>query len=222
MTKNTGPTYAIHNSSSSRATRNTRSSIGGWPYLDPGQPWPECRCGKQMALYFQIQLPDYIPHFGGDQLLMFLCPDENDAGFYPEAGQLPERYWDDAPGAGRPFWRILLQRNAVHADTPDPHFEPSRLYWKIRRDIAPGEPAAGFIVGGTPQWVQDPEHYRCACGTDLVFLCQVPEDYQFRDYAIRGKHFRSVEDGLFLGNQVYILACPARCDPAAAWPVCQN
>ncbi|MFF4283890.1 hypothetical protein ACFY0R_01010 [Streptomyces sp. NPDC001633] len=27
---------------------------------------------------------------------------------------------------------------------------------------------------------------------------------------------------LFLANEVYLLACPAHCDPAAVWPVNQN
>jgi hypothetical protein len=27
---------------------------------------------------------------------------------------------------------------------------------------------------------------------------------------------------LFLGNEVYLLACPARCDPAAVFPVNQH
>jgi hypothetical protein len=27
---------------------------------------------------------------------------------------------------------------------------------------------------------------------------------------------------LFLGNEVYLQACPAHCDPAAVWPVNQN
>lgn len=28
--------------------------------------------------------------------------------------------------------------------------------------------------------------------------------------------------GLFLGNEVHIVACPERCNPAAAWPIAQN
>jgi hypothetical protein len=27
---------------------------------------------------------------------------------------------------------------------------------------------------------------------------------------------------LFLGNEIYLLACPDHCDPAAVWPVNQN
>ncbi|MGW3761526.1 SMI1/KNR4 family protein [Streptomyces sp. NPDC005131] len=30
-----------------------------------------------------------------------------------------------------------------------------------------------------PSWAQDPEFYRCACGADLVYLCQVPEGMEF-------------------------------------------
>lgn len=34
--------------------------------------------------------------------------------------------------------------------------------------------------------------------------------------------FSAGDYGLFLGNDVYLLACPAACDPAAAWPVNQH
>ncbi|WP_158104535.1 hypothetical protein [Amycolatopsis kentuckyensis] len=34
--------------------------------------------------------------------------------------------------------------------------------------------------------------------------------------------FSSDHYGLCLGNEVYTLACPAHCHPAAAWPVTQN
>jgi hypothetical protein len=90
---------------------------------------------------------------------------------------------------------------------------------------ADGIGAQTFKVGGTPSWAQYPEHYRCACGAEMVYLCQVPENL---DFAVNpGQPEQADSDGsdiygLFLGNEVYLLACPAHCDPAAVWPVTQR
>ena len=81
-----------------------------------------------------------------------------------------------------------------------------------------------FKVGGTPSWAQDPEYYRCACGADLMYLCHVPEGMEFAVHPGQPEQPYSLGDsyGLFLSNEVYLLACPAHCDPAAVWPVNQN
>lgn len=222
MSSNSPATFAVERKYG-KVTERDRNTIGGHPYLDPGRPWPVCDCGKRMALFFQLQIPYQIPEFGGGQLLVFQCPEHTDAPCAPNT-QLPERFWEQPPADfQRQCWRILVLRDFARSEESDPNFTPARLWWTERADQDDDDqPYYGYKIGGTPYWVQDPENYRCTCGADLAFLCQVPEDYQFRDYAIRGKHFHSVEDGLFVGNQVYILACPARCDPAAAWPVCQN
>ncbi|MXQ56067.1 hypothetical protein GTY64_26415 [Streptomyces sp. SID8376] len=55
--------------------------------------------------------------------------------------------------------------------------------------------------------------------------CQVPENWEFgvrpgalvQPYSIRDDAYL-----LFLGTEVYLLACPKRCDPAAVLPVNQN
>ncbi|OKJ71126.1 hypothetical protein AMK31_35195 [Streptomyces sp. TSRI0107] len=64
-----------------------------------------------------------------------------------------------------------------------------------------------------------------ACGADLVYLCQVPEDRDFavrpglpeQPYSIRPDTYQ-----LFLGNETCLLAWSAHCDPAAVWPVNQH
>ena len=53
----------------------------------------------------------------------------------------------------------------------------------------------------------------------------MPEDYAFD--TLPGQEdqpgwYQNENYALFLGNEVYILACPAHCHPAAAWPVNQN
>ncbi|WP_433591081.1 hypothetical protein [Nocardia sp. CA-145437] len=229
MSSTTSLTYVI-DVSDEPAVAGDRDTIGGWPVLDADQPWPVCDCGARMALYFQVRIPDDVPHFGGDQLLVFQCPLESDACFSTADPQLPERFWDKPPANPHAFWRILLQRNGAPAQTPDPFLRPSRLTLHRYEDVDhhnEDSPLQDFKVGGAPYWVQDAEHYRCRCGADLTFLCQIPEDFGFDDHLRddlddSADYPAAFDDGLLLGNMIYILACPAHCHPAAAYPVCQN
>ena len=182
-----------------------------------------------MALFFQLDLPAELEPFGGYHLLVFHCREHNDASDAQIAdGRLIPRYWD-APQLPfpRPFWRVLLES---HAALPSAEPEPSirALPITLRPFVdSPNEYGRGeqlFKVGGTPSWAQDPEYYRCACGADLVYLCQVPEGMNFAMTPGQPEQPYSFADSyvLFLGNEVYLLACPAHCDPAAVWPVNQN
>lgn len=210
--------------------RPTRNSVGGRPFLDDAQDWPECFCGTRMALFFQLDIPLDLEPFGGDHLLVFHCGAHNDAADPVFAdGRLVPRYWDaPQPPYPRPFWRILLQRRAVlPAAEAEPSVCPLPLTLRPFVDTpdAGGLGAQTFKVGGTPSWAQDPEYYTCACGADLVYLCQVPEGMEFAVRPGRPEQPYSVGAdtyGLFLGNEVYLLACPDHCDPAAVWPVNQN
>ncbi|MFE3320081.1 hypothetical protein [Nocardia sp. NPDC059195] len=202
--------------------RGDRSTIGGWPVLEAGQAVPVCECGLTMALFFQVAVPHAVPVFGGDQLLVFQCPDESDCS--DAERQLPTGYWDQRP-KGQGFWRILLQRNGSAVDEVDPYLQVRRLVLSEVIDASEyneGLPLQDFKVGGAPFWFQGPEWYRCACGTDMVFLCHVPENFDFYQFLNADVDMVAFDDGLLVGNAVYILACPQRCHPAAAFPVCQN
>ncbi|MFD4695609.1 hypothetical protein [Streptomyces sp. NPDC058463] len=127
-----------------------------------------------------------------------------------------------------PFWRVLLQRNAV---LPVADAEPSvcAVPLNLRAFVDTADPygcgAQGFKVGGTPSWAQGPEHLTGACGADLVHVCQVPESMEFAVHPGQPVQPDGVDVGtylLFLGNEVYFLACPDHCDPAAVRPVNQN
>jgi hypothetical protein len=213
---------------STPAVAGDRNTMGGWPILDPGQPWPACPCGIRMVLFFQLDLPPDIPIFGGDHLLTFQCPRHNDACFGPRERQLPPRYWDQPPPPNEmAFWRILRQRAGVTAVSADPYLQPRRLTLEHAEEVSDerGNGTWAFKVGGLPAWSQDPESYRCACGSELAFLGQIPENFGFPKQPGAEKQansFSAEKYCMFLGNDVYLLACPARCDPAAVWPVNQN
>ena len=207
-----------------------RNSVGGRPYLDEGQSWPECFCGERLVLFFQLDIPSDVETFGGDHLLVFQCRAHNDATYAEEADdRLVPRYWDaPQPPYPRPFWRVLLQRHAIlpAADAePSLHALPLTLRPFTDTPDSDGIGAQAFKVGGAPSWAQSPEYYRCACGAELEYLCQVPE---YMDFAVRpGQPDQPYSSGtgtyeLFLGNEVYLLACPAHCDPAAVWPLTQS
>ncbi|MDH2394004.1 hypothetical protein QCN29_35710 [Streptomyces sp. HNM0663] len=211
--------------------RPVRNSVGGWPFPGDGQEWPECFCGERMVLFFQLDLPADLGPFGGDHLMVFHCRAHNDASDpqLADDGRLVPRYWDaPQPPYPHPFWRVLLQRAAaLPAAEVEPSLRALPLTLRSFTDAAAGQErgAQGFKVGGTPSWAQFPEYYRCACGTELVYVCQVPEDMEFATHAGQPEQPYSVAIdtyNLFLGNEVYLLACPARCDPAAVWPVNQN
>ncbi|UGT60735.1 hypothetical protein [Nocardia asteroides] len=210
------------------AAAGDRDTVGGWPVLDAGQPWPVCPCGARMALYFQLLVPADVAHFAGDQLLAFQCPVESDACFQA-TGQLPPEFWDHPPANDHAHWRILLQRNATEVAELDPHLRPHRLTLEraVDDDDTPGYegPLQDFKVGGSPHWFQGAEHLRCPCGAELVFLGQVAENYDFggfRNDTAQAAEAIALDDGFLLGNMVYLLACPAHCHPAAVYPVCQN
>lgn len=229
MTPSLLPAYAIDVGTEALG-KPARNSVGGWPFLDEGQEWPACFCGRRMALFFQLDLPQDAGVFAGDHLLVFHCSVHNDAA-EPELadGRLVPRFWETPqPPDPAPFWRALLQR---HADHPAAEAEPAvralpltlRPFTETLNAHERG--IQEFKVGGTPSWAQFPEYYRCACGTEMVYLCQVPECMEFAVHPGLPEQPYSVGRDtyeLFLGNEVYLLACPAHCHPAALWPVNQN
>jgi hypothetical protein len=182
-----------------------------------------------MIFFFQLDIPEDLPTFGGDRLLVFQCPRHNDACFPPRASRLPDGYWDRPPPPNdMPFWRILVERRPgePHADA-DPYLRPRGLALRRTTETVNqyGKGRREFKLGGVASWAQDPEHYQCACGAELAFVGQVPEDHPFD--TLPGQEpqpgwYRDEDYALFLGNELYILACPDHCHPAAAWPVNQN
>ncbi|MEV6608712.1 hypothetical protein [Kutzneria sp. NPDC051319] len=212
---------------SEQAGEGERNTVGGWPVLDAGRAWPVCDCGERMVLFFQVDVPADIAVFGGDHLLVFQCPKHNDACFPPSSRRLPEGFWDAPPDNDMRFWQILLHKGNTRAAEADAYLQPHRLILTRAEERIDehGRGRPGFKLGGVPAWAQDPEHYICRCGAALAQVCQVPEDFGFDKRPERPSQpytFHDDQYGLFLGNEVYIVACPEHCDPAAAWPIAQN
>ncbi|WP_228688159.1 hypothetical protein [Amycolatopsis keratiniphila] len=244
------PMYLVRERSG-RVEQGTRDSVGGWPILPVGEPWPVCFCGERMVLFFQVDIPVDVAVFGGEHLLVFQCPVHNDAvGADDGSERLPEQFWDQPLGSDHSegaFWRILLHRDDTDsAGDAESYLQPRLLelspateritVWSLGDALVDDRPADEvfaargngvdeFKVGGVPCWAQERENYVCPCGEKLSFVCQVPEDTGFDkhpDQPAQNFTFNSDQYGLFLGNMLYIFACPARCHPAAAWPVTQN
>ncbi|GAA1615356.1 hypothetical protein [Actinoplanes couchii] len=187
-----------------------RNTVGGTPFRPAGEPWPSCYCGARMVFFFQVDIPD------GGHLTVFQCPVHDDAAYGP--ARLPDRYWDEvtSPFDGV-FWQISISGSDAPAAAAEPLLRPLRL--ELRPETGPAD-AHGFKLGGTPSWAQEPEPHWCACGTEMTLLCQIPENFGFDMWPMRDD--RAEQAQLFLGNEIYLLACPARCHPRALWPVAQN
>lgn len=208
-----------------------RDTVGGIPVLPAGESWPHCHCGTRMVLFFQLDIPADVPVFGRDHLLVFQCTGHNE-GFSADVqlgDRLPERFWDHppVPGLAGVFWRILLYRNGSPTGESEPHLVPRRLTVRPEAEELDeyGSASREFKIGGVPSWLQDPEQYRCACGAELEYLAEVPADHGFERQPGQPEQPHTPDPDayvLFLGNELYLHACPAHCHPAAVWPIMQN
>jgi hypothetical protein len=211
------------------ADPGARDTVGGWPVLPDGELWPRCDCGEAMVCFLHLDVPADVPAFGGDHLAVFQCPHHNDACMPPSDGRLPQRFWDAPPDEQRLFWRITLTHQGTTSATrsSDDYLQvrPLTLHRIDEQVDEYGRGRAGFKIGGTPSWAQSPEHYTCPCGAELAMVCQVPENFGFERQPGRPSQPDTFDDdqyGLFLGNEIYVVACPEHCHPAAAWPILQN
>src|SRR5262245_25904881 len=94
MSKQVLITTRIH-AMTETAASPTRDSIGGTLFLPPGLDWPECSCGKRMALFlqFEVRRAFGLPFNDGAQFALLMCPEHNDAPVGWPSGSLPPDYW---------------------------------------------------------------------------------------------------------------------------------
>ena len=219
------------------ANTTARSSIGGRPIFKTGQTWPHCRiCDAKLVLFIQIDLlaEFQLPFVAGSHLLVFMCPTHNEIpalGYgLASDGKLPDDYWHRNDG----HYALRLDRpdrNEVIAEE-DGYLLPQALHFEMAKEevhtfdgdeLTRG--SQGFKVGGMPSWAQDPEYYRCTCGSDMAFICQLPDGFPFPKRPQAPSQPNSFSNSgycLFLGNEVYLFGCKSQCEPAAIWAVVQN
>lgn len=209
-----------------------RDSIGGYPVLAQDQEWPICGlCHTKMVCFFQLDLQKKfdLPLKSGSHLTVFMCPVHNDAPSdnITEHGRLPEEYWLKTYG----HYRITLNhprlKEAERPPEPDPylvhhHLEFVQLEEEIDWDGVVERGIVCFKVGGVPSWRETPEYNLCACGAEMVFVCEIPAAFPFlkTDSApVQPDGLSRSAYHLFLGLETYIFVCKDICTPHSLWAV---
>ena len=207
--------------------------IGGAPHLPERDDWPQCRlCSAELVAFLELVLPaDGVSRFPpGSRLQIFACRKDDDiAGtIYSEYARfqaasqsetLPAEYWNITDG--HYLLRLLPPSGKTAASQPEPRLIPGFLAATPTENDA----ADGFKLFGEPYWLQDAEPHNCSCGAAMKLLLQLPENHGFAMAAgaePQPNSFSKTEYCLFLGNQLYLLACTRYCHPLALWPVLQN
>jgi hypothetical protein len=224
---------ALRLAAADQKPKNCVGRIGGTAQLRVDTEWPRCRlCDDRMVAYFEIRIPKLqgVPFRAGSRLQAFACRGHDDIagpiyGDYApfsaasQSVKLPENYWDITDG------HYLLRLMPPAAATYAPQREARLVHKWVAAPQRMDETADGFKLFGEPFWLQDPETHACACGAPMKLLLQVPENYGFdmsEGAPEQPNSFSRTQYCLFLGNQLYLLACVKQCHPLALWPVLQN
>ena len=203
----------------------SRSSIGGDAILPPDISVPVCRnCDLQLLLFLQFDVDAAweLPIEAGSHLAIFMCPNCNEIPCfsYHGGGELPDRYWETTEGH---FFAVLGKPTPESVVRTQP---PLLMKRKVRFEpVENAAVTAEITAGGEPQWIQDPEEFVCCCGEKMAFIAQVAENFGFRkqpDAPSQPNSFSADEYCLFLGNEIYIFACPKQCHPRAVWITVQG
>jgi hypothetical protein len=163
-----------------------------------------------------------LPFLTGSHLAIFMCPICNEVPCFEffEDGQLPQEFWNATIGNS---FAVLQKPSASRVALPvPPYLQTFRLDFM---ETGASDSIAGLSIGGAPHWLQDPERFACSCGTEMAFLCELPDNYAFPkrpDAPEQPDSFSRSDYCLFLGNAVYVFACPEQCNERAVWITLQN
>jgi hypothetical protein len=215
--------------------QDLHSFIGGAPLLPTDSEWPLCRmCGSELVHYLDLVLPEgSSPFLAGSRLQVFACREHDDiAGtIYSDYGRftdaarlerLPKNYWDISDG------HYLLRLLPPQSQLKNGPIEKRLTLQNIRLtkvEDCEDKPLMAFKLFGYPSWAQDPERHLCSCGKPMRLLLQIPDGFGFamtEGAPPQIGSFSKSQYCLFLGNELYLLACTGQCHPLALWPVLQN
>ena len=213
------------------------SSIGGYPVLPSGEPWPVCSeddCNQRMSLFLQLAVEGGfgLPFDNGSTLSVFQCiahddPFEELDTRSPRKAHapLPAGYWEHANYAL--YFTLPAQQHRLRER--EPHVTYSRLTF-----AAEPEPKCRSVealnfknikIGGAPFWIQKPKIWNCSCGSEMEFICSMPSNLRYPRAEGSPRQPNVYSEGyhrLFLGLAAYVFACRARCDPRAVVAIRQN
>lgn len=215
--------------------QDLRGFVGGTPPLPAASIWPSCAmCEGDLVHFLDVELPhESIPFKAGSRLQIFACREHDDiagtiysnyARFDSTARskQLPANYWNITDG--HYLIRLIPPGGLVVAG----HLEQRLALQNLRstRNVdSEIKPLMSFKLLGYPSWAQDAEDHLCCCGCPMRLLLQIPEGVGF-DMALgapeQPNSFSRKQYCLFLGNELYLLACTGQCHSMALWPVLQS
>ncbi len=175
-------------------------------------------------LQFDIKEAWRLPQLSDSHLVVMMCPQCNEIPSletYPEE-KLPDQFWNETEGH---FFAML-----THDNMPLRAVSPAKTYLACQElgfepTSEDGYSAESICVGGEPYWLQDPEPVTCPCGAKMLFVAQISENFPFAklpDAPEQPDSFSADDYCLFLGNEVYIFACPRRCDVRSVWITVQG
>lgn len=216
-------------------SQDLRGFIGGTPPLPAESDWPSCRmCSNDLVHYLDLELPEGCSPFkAGSRLQVFGCREHDDIagtiysnyerfGAITRAKRLPENYWEITDG--HYLLRLLPPRMPLKSGSKENRLALRNLRLTKKED-SEAEPLMSFKLLGHPAWSQDPENHVCSCGEPMRLLLQIPESVGF-DMAPgapqQPNSFSREQYCLFLGNELYLLACTGQCNPLALLPVLQH
>ncbi|ODA30055.1 hypothetical protein A6X21_06875 [Planctopirus hydrillae] len=177
-----------------------------------------------LFLQFDIDPRWSMPFEDGSHFLLFMCPLCNEIPSFAaySGGQLSGDYWSRTEGH---YFACLSKAGSSESiRLAEAILIAKELFFEPLKDVAEHLPDT-IRLGGEPFWLQEPEPVICSCGSNMVLISQIAENYGFDKQPGAPEQpdsFSANQYCLFLGNEVYIFACPRQCDSRAVWVTVQG
>lgn len=218
--------YFVANKVHFLTEQKCKNMIGGDAIVHKSFNIPQCnQCGGELLLFIQFDLSEFfeLPFENNSHFVLFMCPKCNEIPTFEsfQNGNLPPKFWTKTEGHFMAALFRPVEDEIIIKQKPI--LIPHKLNFSPMYDEL--KPIEEIRIGAEPYWFQDPEVYTCCCGEKMKFFCQIPENYGFtkqKDAPEQSDSFSEHEYCLFLGNEIYIFACPKQCTPNSVWITVQN